>query len=121
MSTLVDCEGSVMVYICIQELRNTGMLKDMHIVFCEKCIHYGTVASTEWSPPEEAMGTKYKLGSSKRLLCPKMMIPISVQTSNNCCNFDIKKADEAVATYHPFSCSALMTSQGLICAIGSCQ
>lgn len=74
-----------MVYICmyIQELINTGMLKGMRIVFCEKCFHYGTVVSTKWSPLKETIRTKYKLGSLKRLLCPETMIPILMQASNN--------------------------------------
>lgn len=61
MSTLVDSEGSVLVYIYIQELTNTGMLKSMHMMFCEKCFCYGTVVITEWLPLQGTVNTKYSV------------------------------------------------------------
>lgn len=52
-----------MVYICmyIQELINTGMLKGMHIVFCEKCFHYGTVVSPSGHPLKRPSGQNTSL------------------------------------------------------------
>lgn len=51
------------VYWCIyiQELTNTGMLKGMHMIFCEKCFCYGTVVITEWLPLQGTVKTKYSV------------------------------------------------------------